>query len=393
MESSNTKNKNNSDNDNNKYIKNNSINIINTNSSISMTFSSDDSDDKYSDSSNLDSSDDSVIIPSDSYYLCSKSDCTKCPNSGYYSTYTSDTSDTSDTMDTTNTTDMDTSDTTNTSDSSGKYYSCTDSKCKKKKYSSNKNRTRTRRSGRLGRSGKNHSDHCSNSCKEKNCKYCKIFGISPKYLGVHFMVANDIQTNKIQSNHASFQDLMVDGYQVSPYSIKKRETKRLNINDAIDNRCFYLCNTNCEESINKLTYKCNQILPKGGLVRSICVSGCNIISESLQDVICKPTFRNKGAPDTQVEVSLVVAKVDKYNNNGIRYAIYKTLDKTIGIIPRNKDSTVNIVWKGPLPLPYMKPEKKSNIYLWFMINIITDTDNKSLIDIVDTDTPDITIVW
>ena len=126
----------------------------------------------------------------------------------------------------------------------------------------------------------------------------------------------------------------------------------------------------------------------GGLVKSICISGCNDISNTLKDVIYKPTFRNKGAPDIQVEISLVVSRMDKH---GISYATYKLLDKTVGHVPHNQENTISLLWKGPLNNLYRKNNKDYDTYLWFLVDsMVTDPQ---FIGIVDNDTPDITIVY
>ena len=431
--SSNQNNSNSSSNSNNSNRKTSELfddSFVVFSSSNANTTKSEGSDNTKSEGS--DNNDSFVVLSSsnttdttdttDDFYECDQSNCS---HSKYVlMTNTTDTTDS--TTDTTDST-TDTTDTTDTNDgfyeciqsncsqskyesvnadsntSVGEFYSCQKPNCKNKQYNSSevvssgykrdkKKNKKSRKHHRSHRSHRKNRNKCSDSCDTKDCKYCKIFGISPQYLGAHFLVANEVQSNKIQSNKGSFQEIWLDGYKVSPYAVKDRETKRINIHDSIDNREFYFCDSNCEELLDNLTYKCNQSSPQGGLVRSVCISGCNIISESLEDVIYKPTFKSKGAADTQVDITLVVAKVDKYSNNGIRYATYKVLDKTSGVVLRNKENTVTIVWKGPLPVPFRKSSKHSDSYLWFFVNIKSSNDEK-LIDIADTNTPDITLTY
>jgi hypothetical protein len=317
-----------------------------------------------------------------SYYLCSKSDCVDCSQSAYFSdTFSKDKKS----GDFYSCLDSNCSETEYELTTKSDFYSCTKSNCNKKKYTSTEAKTHKKRRKRK------HTSQCSDNCDIKDCKHCKILSSSPQYLGVQYIIANELNAYKLESERGSFQKLYVDGYRVSIDRIKEHNTKRYNIHNNTDNRDFYLCDSHCAENLDNLTYKCNQQSPSGGLLRSVCISGCNDIAKSLNDIIYKPTFCNRGAPDTQVEISIVVAKVDKCKKGSVRYATYKKLDRSVGTAMRNSEETITCLWKGSLPRTCIKKSQDYDTYLWFLVDPITE--NPQYIGIVEDDTYEITISY
>lgn len=247
------------------------------------------------------------------------------------------------------------------------------------------------------------SDNYSSDSRRKGHK--KIFKKKEtgEELCVHRLVSNNIWTNRLKANRASIGNLTVGGIDVSTSVLRKPRTERFTIEttNPILNREFVMCGSRKKLSLDDLTYRGLQLPPKGGLIAYLCLTECRKnIAKDLRDVLLSVTLRNIGAPNVQTETSLIVARVDnnKVCEKGIRYANYTTLDVVYDVLPRNADLTVRMNWKGPLPSNYLYSEKANNIYLFFTVFpksgfLTNSSDNNSNITIVNTNTPDVTIVY
>ena len=310
----------------------------------------------------------SLVVPSASssdskYYTCSNSNCNKS------SCYTK--------SDTTS------SDNTTSDSSSNSYYTCNDSKCSRSSYYTDNTTTNSQDYCKCGKKNcrknrKHRTRKCSRGCDKKDCKYCKIFGAAPHYLGAQLLVANEME-----SNRSNIKNLYVDGHRVSINQVKERKTVRYTTDhNDLTNRNFILNGQGV--SIDDLTFKFRQPSPEGGLLKSICIN-----NKYIRDIIYNPTLKNIGAPETQVSISVLVVNINKRYMKDIRYASYKLLSKSVTTIQRHHENTLSIVWKGPIPEGYCHdPEYDS--FLWFMGNA---SDNPCLVRVIDDETPDITIVY
>jgi len=238
--------------------------------------------------------------------------------------------------------------------------SCGNSKCKRKR-----------------RHIKNRKNKCSDNCDKKDCKYCKIFESSPHHLGAQILVANEIEANR-----GNIKELYINGCLVSRDRVKEQKTLRFKCDNTLTNRKILFHNSKSLTAIDELICS-NQSLPKGGLLKSICINDKDIV-----EIIYNPTFQNKSNTDSQIEISILAVKIEKRTINNIKYVNYKKLSKAFGIVNSNHMNTLNIIWKGPLSDAYL--DVNFDTYLWFMVDL---SEENSLIDIVSDDIPDITLIY
>ncbi len=239
--------------------------------------------------------------------------------------------------------------------------SCGNSKCKKKR-----------------RHIKNRKNKCSDNCNKKDCKYCKIFESSPHHLGTQILVSNEIEANR-----SNIKELYIDGCLVSKNRVKEQKTLRFICDNTLTNRKILLNNSNYITTLDDLIYSSNQSLPKGGLLKSICIN-----DKDIGEIIYNPTFQNKNNTDSQIEISILVVKIEKRTINNIKYVNYQKLSKAFGVVNNNRKNTLNIIWKGPFSNEYL--DVNFDTYLWFMVD---SSEENSLIDIVSDDIPDITMIY
>lgn len=185
---------------------------------------------------------------------------------------------------------------------------------------------------------------CSKHCNKKDCKYCKIFGISPHYVGMQLAIVNDLEAHTTNTKH-----LYIDGRKINLSDVIPKTIKHYTVDYSTTNKNLYFDN------------RCITIDDiEGGIVKTI-------INTKISEIVFNPTFISTS--DTQVEISIV-----GYNKNNNKS---KKLARSVGKVFQDCEQTINLIWKGNITSSYT--------HLLFVVG-------NTNINIVDDGIPNITVV-
>ena len=211
--------------------------------------------------------------------------------------------------------------------SSGESKKCKKSTTCKNNKSSNKSTDKSTDSSKDKRK-------CSKHCKSKNCKYCAILSEAPQYLGVQFLVGNDITTKQLTSSQINVKTLMVDKL------IQNNKTERYNVREWLDAQNGILVS----DTSQKKTFS----IP---------------IYQNILELVAKPLINNSS--DQLINVTTLLSINVMSDNNIIKSTI---VDKYQDILPPYQDMTIRILYKGPFPAEYLTMEADKTTYLTLSIN-------------------------
>ena len=214
---------------------------------------------------------------------------------------------------------------------------------KKSKTCKNKSKTCKNRSSHSTDSSKdnrtNEKRKCSKHCKSGNCKYCAILSEAPQYLGVQFLVGNDITTKQLTSSQIHTKEITTQTLTFDRL-IHNNKTETHNIREWLDTQ-----NGNPISDTSKTTFT----LP---------------IYQNILELIAKPLVSNSSDDPINV-TTLLFINVLSTDGTAIKS---KVLDRYQDIIPPHQDITIRILYKGPFPEGYLTLDPDKTIHLTLTID-------------------------